>query len=213
MRSFYLATAVWASLILPALAVDLPIAWSLRAGFPGNLGKLINLAEVFGHGLGVACLLLTAYVLDVQQRGRLVRVLTCAFGAGLLSDLLKLCVRRLRPRAVNWDQIHGVGETFVGWCPWATADQLGQTMSQSDLQSFPSAHVATAVGLAIGLGWLYPRGRWLFAGYAVLVAVQRLQTSSHFLSDTLGGAAVACLVAGLCFTPQVFGQAFERFER
>jgi undecaprenyl-diphosphatase len=63
------------------------------------------------------------------------------------------------------------------------------------LQSFPSAHAATAVGLAIGLSALHPRGRWLFAAFALLAVVQRIEAQAHFSSDVLAGAAVGCAAA------------------
>ena len=44
------------------------------------------------------------------------------------------------------------------------------TSSSRSAQSFPSAHTATAVGLALGLGSLYPQGRRYFAALAALAA-------------------------------------------
>jgi undecaprenyl-diphosphatase len=79
----------------------------------------------------------------------------------------------------------------------------------SKMQAFPSAHTATAFGLAIGLTWLYPRGRWLFATFAVLVACQRIQSGAHFLSDTFFGAALGCVVAAVCIK---YVKWFDRFE-
>jgi membrane-associated phospholipid phosphatase len=66
------------------------------------------------------------------------------------------------------------------------------------VQSFPSAHSATAVGLAIGLSWLYPRGRWLFAAFAGLAILQRLDADAHYCSDVLAGGGVAFVVAAIC---------------
>jgi membrane-associated phospholipid phosphatase len=64
-----------------------------------------------------------------------------------------------------------------------------------ELQSFPSGHTATAVGLALALSSLYPGGRRLFALLAVLAASQRVLFDAHFLSDTLVAAGIACFVA------------------
>ena len=92
-----------------------------------------------------------------------------------------------------------------------TANEVGHTMVRG-LQSFPSGHTATAVGLAFGLGWLYPRGRWLFLGFAVLAAFQRVESSAHFVSDTFCGAAIACVIVGFCFDSRIFGSFFTRLE-
>ncbi|MCP4814017.1 MAG: phosphatase PAP2 family protein, partial [Planctomycetaceae bacterium] len=72
---------------------------------------------------------------------------------------------------------------------------------------------ATAVGLAIGLSYLFPRGRWLFTFFALLAALQRMDSGAHFLSDTLVATAVACLISGLCLDHRVAGRWFDRLEK
>jgi membrane-associated phospholipid phosphatase len=66
--------------------------------------------------------------------------------------------------------------------------------------------------LAIGLAGCYPHGRWLFGLFALLAALQRIECSAHFPSDTLAGAAVACLWCGICFDPRLLGRRLDRFE-
>jgi membrane-associated phospholipid phosphatase len=66
------------------------------------------------------------------------------------------------------------------------------------MQSFPSAHTATAVGLAVMLVSLFPRGRWLFPIIAVLVGMQRIATSAHFPSDVFAGATVGWVFGSIC---------------
>lgn len=201
-RKLYQLAATFAVLAVPALAVDVRLAaWFSEHGLPGELAKLVSLAEVFGHGLGVACIVLTVSVLDRAGCRRVLSLLACAFGGGLLSNVIKIILARHRPRTM---QFQSVWETFAGWCPWAT--QGWQGIQNSDIQSFPSSHVATAAGLAAGLSWLYPQGRWLFVCFAALVAVQRWQCGAHFASDALAGAALGCWVAGFCLAPRGLGR-------
>ena len=54
-----------------------------------------------------------------------------------------------------------------------------------------------AAGLAAALGVLYPRGRWLFACFALLAMLQRIDAQAHFCSDVLAGAAIGCCVAAI----------------
>jgi membrane-associated phospholipid phosphatase len=169
---------------------------------PNGVRQIFQLSEGFGHGFGVGAIILAVYLLDRPRRRAVPRLLTMAFGAGLAADIFKLLVLRTRPR--DFDFAAGnVWDTFVRWLP------LG---GPSGTQSFPSAHTATAVGLALGLAWLYPRGRWLFAAMAVLVACQRIESTAHFPSDVLFGAALGFLVAAGCFSGPL-GRAFERWER
>ena len=78
---------------------------------------------------------------------------------------------------------------------------------------FPSGHAATAAALAVALTALYPRGRWLFAGFAVLAAAQRIDVTAHYPSDVLAGAAVACAVGGTIFDSRLTGRWFDRMEQ
>jgi membrane-associated phospholipid phosphatase len=198
------ATCVWMALGLAivgvaALSVDVPVSrWVLTHKLPHELRRFIDLCEVFGHGFGVALILLTVWVLDPTARRRMPRLLAMSFGAGILANLGKLAIARTRP--ISFDFAGRILDSFGGWFPLLANDSRGQ--------GFPSSHVATAVGLAIGLSWLYPRGRWLFCSLALFVAAQRLASGAHFLSDTLWGAAVA---AGLCGILQVRSEINKRW--
>jgi membrane-associated phospholipid phosphatase len=194
-----------------ALAVDLPLARSaLSQSIAGDVRRVLDISEVFAHGCGVLLILVTAAVLDPAGRPQLARVSACAFGAGGLVQVIKHVVPRVRPYA--FQSPGDVFSTFgFGWD--ASAAQTAAAAGSPAVQSFPSGHTATAVGLAFGLAWLYPRGRWLFALFAALAAAQRVQSSAHFLSDTLAAAAIAGLVAGICLSERGIGAWFTRFEQ
>jgi membrane-associated phospholipid phosphatase len=211
-RRLYLLAVVFVVAAVAALTVDLPVAqfW-LKLEPPGDahdkIHKVLELSEVFAHGFGIVLIGLTIFVLDKENRRALFRVMACAFGSGMMANVIKLLVGRTRPNA---SELPGsVTQTFVGWLP-----VLLNTANWRDrsIQSFPSGHTAAAVGLAIGLSWLYPRGRWLFAGFALLAALQRIDEGAHYLSDTCGGAALACIVAGMCIDPRILGRWFDRLE-
>jgi membrane-associated phospholipid phosphatase len=189
-----------------ALTIDIPLArWFEAQKLPGFVKKVFDLAEVFGHGAGVAAILLTAWVLAPEQRRRLPRVICCAYGAGLAADGMKLLLSRGRPYKTDLSSITSVWQTFQGWFPLFSGGSAGQ--------SFTSAHTATAVGLALGLAWMFPRGKWLFGAFAVLVALQRMAGPYHFCSDTLWGAAIGCLIAFVCLPDGLLAPQFDRLER
>src|SRR6185369_11721275 len=99
---------------------------------------------------------------------------------------------RTRPLATQ--QAASVTDTFVSLLPLLNPNHLKNGYGHH-VQSFPSAHAATAVGLAIALSTFYPRGRWLFAVFAGLAMVQRLDAHAHYLSDVLAGASIAFFLA------------------
>ena len=157
----------------------------------------MTLSEVFAHGFGVLACIAVAVALDPRGWRVGPRLLIGAFGAGLLADLCKLQVARVRPKFGSAD-IGTVSETFLAFLPWRNPEALAVPLN-NHVRSFPSGHTATAVGFAIVLSTLYPRGRWLFAVFAVLAGMQRIEAGMHYLSDTLAAAAIAFLVgAAVC---------------
>jgi membrane-associated phospholipid phosphatase len=204
--AFALGSIVLASL---ALGIDLPLArWCQAGELPGDLRRILAWSEVFAHGLGVALIGLTIYILDPAQRRRLPRVFATAWGAGLAADVCKLIVARQRPYHFSGD---AALDSFAGLFPglWPVE---GFTRWDHRLQSFPSAHVAVAAALAVALTSLYPRGRYLFLVFAVLAAGQRIDSGAHFLSDACVGAAVGVLVAAAFRSPNRVTAWFTRFE-
>ena len=216
----------WLALVLALLAplalwIDLPVARTCiqQHGMTPHairkivdLHKLLALSEVFAHGIGVVLIISTVLVLDPARRLRdALRLFVCSLGAGITADVVKLFVGRTRPNAFDFEG--GIVQTFVGWAPLLTLDNAGEALSRN-IQSFPSAHTATAFGLAVALGWLYPRGRALFFAFAILAAIQRIDAGAHYVSDTLAAAALGCLAATLSIDSRRWpARFFDRFER
>jgi membrane-associated phospholipid phosphatase len=210
----FLLPAVLALAAVAAFSVDLPVAtqlthWNDEASpdysqtIATNQGYLDTFV-VFGHGLGVALAVLMLHQLDPARRWAMPRVLACALGAGGAADVLKLLIARTRPYELPSAFDGSVWATFGQWFPLIS--------DQSGLQSFPSAHTATAAGLAAALIWLYPQGRSLFTLLAILVGCQRIVSRAHFTSDVLIGAALGCLVATFFLHVSGLPAWFARWE-
>jgi membrane-associated phospholipid phosphatase len=196
--------AVLAALGVASLAIDTPLAaWAQAGNCPGFIRKICGLGEVFGHGLGVVGIAVIIAVLDPWHRYAIPRILAAGLGSGLAANGLKLFVARTRPHHFDL-QARGL-ESFVDGFPLLS--------NASWDQSFPSAHAATAAGLAIVLACYYPRGRWLFPVLAALAGAQRVLEQSHFLSDVFWGAAVGCIVAPLCVYGSRLSIFFDRLEQ
>lgn len=172
--------------VLVSLAIDLPVADYARTGKqPRWVSELLENAEPFGHGIGTALIVIAVLVLDPVRRRTPLPLLAGSLGAGLVANLAKLLVIRFRPR-----DIEVLPETV-----WSTFGGLWSLSGGNGSQSFPSAHTATAVGLAVMLSAYYPRGRWFFTMMAILVGMQRIHCSAHFPSDVFAGAIVGWVVA------------------
>lgn len=169
-----------------ALCFDLSIASSLNLiEIEGDPREILTVAETFGHGVGVAIVLLAVWMLSVESRRFVPALLASSLGAGIAADLVKLCIARQRPRDFLFAS-DNVMDTFGGFFPG---------FGPSAMQSFPSAHSATAVGFAVALAVCFPRGKRLFYGLATLTCFSRMQVGAHYFSDVLIGAAIGIVVA------------------
>lgn len=205
MRRWWLPPVALSAAGLLAIPLDHAIAERVQSAYcPGVLQDYLQFAEMFGHGLGVLLIAIVVGMLDSQRRRNLPRLMTMAWGAGLAANLVKLTIARTRPRNFNFLDA-AWWESFLHWFPSLGAD--------SGSQSFPSAHTATATGLALALARLYPHGRWLFAWLAASVAMQRMQCGAHFLSDVLCGAAVGWIFAAALLNIPGLSRPFERLEQ
>jgi membrane-associated phospholipid phosphatase len=99
--------------------------------------------------------------------------------AGLLCEVLKLLIRRLRPDV-------GAGESvFRAWSD--------HTFSTAGLAT-PSSHTMVAFGAATMMARMYPRARWVFYVFACGCAATRVFAHAHFLSDVTFGALLGWAV-------------------
>ena len=190
-------TAQWiaAALVLLAIPCMLVDPWFAalfqRQAWPGELKIFLHRVEPFGHGYGVALIAATVVMLTQFRWCVFYGILACALGSGLAANLGKLFIKRVRPHSLPVDFN---GNSFVGIRSLGQMFDFEHSMV-STMQSFPSAHTATAFGFAIALTALFPKARNWFFTLALLVGLQRVVHGSHHPSDVLIGAAVG-LVAG-----------------
>lgn len=61
--------------------------------------------------------------------------------------------------------------------------------------SFPSGHVMIFASLAVPIAVVWPRARWVAIGVTAYACCARVAVDAHFVSDVLGGAALACAIS------------------
>lgn len=211
MRGYWAVGLIMAGLALCMFPFDLALTRPDNVqGIPGDLKRLVHLSEIFAHGFGVAIAAVGIWYLASDKRRFIPRVLCCALIPSIGVHLLKGTVGRLRP--INFvpprerEFPTEVSETWLGWLP------EGQINLGSLTQSFPSGHAATAWGLAIGLAWVFPKGRWLFFSLAAVASIQRVASFSHWPSDVLVGSAIGFVMAGMLTENWGIGKSLSRWE-
>ncbi|HEX5470315.1 MAG TPA: phosphatase PAP2 family protein [Lacipirellulaceae bacterium] len=182
-----------AVIILVALApCDITVARLSYAYEPPRF--VIHLLEILqnvgGNGFAVAVLILAAVYLSRTKLSRVPLLVSIALGGGLLADTVKMCVSRTRPHSTDLATATFFS-TFHGLLPFLSAHSGGQ--------SFPSGHAATAIGFAVAMSLIYPRGRWFFGLLAVTVAAIRIIVHAHYLTDVTAGLMLGGTSAFVCY--------------
>lgn len=180
--------AISAVLILAALAVD---RWAyehlVHAGvYDEDWGRLLRVQGFWPLWLLVASALalqdwpkrLAGGTRAALRRGGL--LLGSATVAGIVGEILKLLLRRERPRA------HG-GEYF-----FRPFDE--RTFSTGGL-ALPSSHTIVAFGAAFMLCRLFPRAAPIWILLAAGCGFTRVLVQAHFVSDIVVAAVAAWAVA------------------
>ena len=187
-----------------ALAVDTPLAvWLASRPLPKVIVEMLDLSEIFGSALGMLMIMAAVVGMDASLRrpwfGDCGRMLAACVSGGLLVDVGKMLFTRVRPHAVDLGRLASALDSFTTSAAADPALAAAEWVwrKPAALMSFPSGHAAVAAGLAAALGWKYPAGRWVFLVCAVLAALQRLSSSSHYLSDVAVGGGMALVAASL----------------
>jgi membrane-associated phospholipid phosphatase len=164
---------IWAAVVLTVLQYD-PTLLRRWHGFVGDGAWANLLANFLTDSFKtpyVAVGLVLIWRLDRRLKLSFLGVTVAVMiTQGLVSGLLKDLSGRLRPAD------SGGLSVFEG---------LGGSGA-----SFPSGHACGAFALASVLTLYYPRWRWLFCTYGVLVALARVQLDRHFFSDVIAGGVI-----------------------
>jgi membrane-associated phospholipid phosphatase len=120
---------------------------------------------------------------DQPLRGKFTALLILAPTlGGVVAELLKLTVRRLRP---DPEQFAYAFRAFSDG-PWSNRGM-----------GMPSSHVLVAFAAAAALARLFPRARPLWYALAAGCAFTRVAAGAHFLSDVTVAACLAWAVVAL----------------
>lgn len=192
-----------------SLVVDIQVARLMDLNLiPKEIVRILRFSEIGGHGTGAAMVLIGVISCSQfrwrrsEERIRALRLIAGTYLGGLIVDLFKLIVPRVRPSKAILESANSFFDTF--------GRQLLDSGSHghSALMSFPSGHAAVAAGLAASLWWYLPAGRPAFVALAILASLQRVATNNHYVSDICIGAALGLVGAWLCM-PKPQDRDFE----
>ncbi|MEV8550660.1 phosphatase PAP2 family protein [Streptomyces glaucescens] len=163
-------------------SVELDRVLTQRAAsrIPPGVGKVLSAVEEAAESTKLWCAAAVVMVSLGGRRGRRAAGagLTALAGAQLISNrLCKQLVDRPRPPKE--------------WFPHDEADD------RPGSSSFPSGHTAAAVAFTAAVAPAWPAAGAACAVPAAMVALERVQSGAHYLSDVAAGAAIGLATAWL----------------
>jgi len=103
--------------------------------------------------------------------------------AGLGVVFIKVIFGRARPKLFFEESIYGFN--------WFEITHK--------FTSFPSGHTVTAISTAFAMGYLFPKYRYIFLIFGILVSISRVIISKHYISDVLFSIFLGYLVARVLY--------------
>lgn len=120
----------------------------------------------------VVLVVMTSLFLIEEKKKKWIKVLILSFASSIVaSTLLKLIFSRPRPMPYE-----------------------GMLLS---IYSFPSTHAALAFALLPVLDREFPKLKWFWIFFAVMVGASRVYLEVHYLSDVVAGAAIGYIIGKL----------------
>lgn len=175
-------------------AFDRPLARVLKAHVGGEVEGFFKVITRLGEaelylvpaGLLWAGLMLASFRAAAQQTRDRLRRLAVAPGflflsmaaSGLVSNAIKVSLGRYRPRYLFESDLYGFNFFSSNW----------------GMNSFPSGHSQAAFAAMTALLVIFPRYDVMWLAIAVLVALSRVITTVHYLSDAVAGSWLAICV-------------------
>jgi membrane-associated phospholipid phosphatase len=211
---FRMASLLWMAgitlLLVPmATLVDVPIArWFSHQPLAREVSDALDMSLVYSHGSGIFLILVSVILMAPNCRWNVPRLASLALGGGAVATLTKMLVLRPRPNTLNLD-----AATYDYAWIWSFDWTLTHVATfDASTRAFPSAYLATATALTVGLWVVIPRGRLLFVALCAGTMLQRMNCGAHFLSDLCGSAAVGLGWSYVCYHPGLMGRVFDKME-
>lgn len=164
------------------------VHWALPEFGGTNLERMLRVLGFLPlWGVGTLVLILYDWPLRLTHslyaaisRGLL--LLGSATAGGVAAEVLKLLLRRERPR------VHAGEYVFRAWAerPFSTGGL-----------ALPSSHALVAFGALALLARLFPRARFVWYALGIGCAFSRVATGAHFASDVVLSGVVGVMVAEL----------------
>ena len=164
-----------------ALRYDSAISFFL-SGIQNNiLNQILFVITLLGSTIMILFILTSVFMWHEHKRKWIPALWLSLLLSAITSIFFKVFIQRVRPMDIGFPTLARFYSSFSFWNT-----------------SFPSFHAAAAFSALPILDKEFPRFKFFWLGFAILVAFSRIYFNLHFLSDVIAGALLGYLI-GLFF--------------
>ena len=173
------AVAASTMAVFAYVLIDLPMAWWAHRELAPSVEAWFNQVTylgssqpwlIWGSVALVLCLLLKMW----RRAAEAGLILASVAAAGMLTNLFKAILGRVRPEGLFQHDLHGFEFFHTNY----------------HLTSFPSGHSATIGAAMTALVLLWPRLSPVWVALAIVVGLSRVMVTAHYPSDVIIGLYV-----------------------
>jgi len=162
--------------IISFLFLDKTIAYYFHNHIKDGIYHFIKLLSKLGQAEYFLIPSLLVYLIyknrDEFIKKSMILIFSSVVISGIIVNIIKIIFGRARPPLLFKEDIFGF--------TWFHFGHL--------YASFPSGHTTTAFSGFIALAFIFPKYKYLFVIFAIIIALTRVLLSMHYLSDVLMGS-------------------------
>lgn len=178
MKKIYIITILLILFIL-SLFIDQQFALLMHQLRNYYLDPIFMFITNIAHGAITFVFVMSLFLLNIKKRKLTLFALSSLLLTGLITALLKYFIKRPRP----FETLTFIHQPNM-FATWDT--------------SFPSWHAASVFTVLPIISQEYPRLKWYWLIFSILVVFSRLYFNVHYLSDVLFGILLGYII-GLLF--------------
>ncbi len=174
---------------------------NLLSEFLGNIRNYFILGifviiNYLSSELIVSVFLTLLFIFENKKRKNLIPLWITLASSALISFLLKIIIQRERPYQL------GLISTLIA--------KTSHTIWNFSFPSFTTLLAFSAIPI---ISKEYPKLKYFWIGFAILIAISRIYLGVHFLSDVLAGAAIGYLIGYLIIRKEDKNKFWEKLYK
>jgi undecaprenyl-diphosphatase len=180
--------AVWAAAAAGSFLLDSKVNAMIPSFHNSLLDFILGAVTHIGSVVAIFFIMTSLFLWEERKREWIPALWASLIAATVIVVALKLGIARARPLEIEYLPLLNIVD-----------------------YSFPSMHAAASFAALPILDKEYPKFKWLWLIFALMVAFSRIYLQAHFLSDVLFGALIGFFIGDIFTWTETKTRVFRRW--